>query len=125
MILVDTSVWVDHLRNGDPVLAELLEQSRVVMHPMVLGELTCGNLQNRGQLLQLWQQLESLQSVSHDEALYFIEQNDLMGKGIGYVDVHLLASAAIAAGVKLWTRDKRLMCIAAELRYAWKESARE
>ena len=125
MILVGTSVWVDHLRSGDPVLADLLEQSRVVMHPMVLGELACGNLQNRRQLLQLWQQLESLQSVSHDEALYFIEQNRLMGKGIGYVDVHLLASAAIAGGVKLWTRDKRLECIAAELQYAWKESAQE
>ena len=96
MILVDTSVWVDHLRSGDPVLAGLLEQNRVVMHPMVLGELACGSLQNRRQLLQLWQQLESLQPVSHDEALYFIEQNGLMGKGIGYVDVHLLASAAIA-----------------------------
>ena len=125
MILVDTSVWVDHLRSGDPVLAELLEQSRVIMHPMVLGELACGNLQNRRQLLQLWQQLESLPVVSHDEALYFIEQNGLMGKGIGYVDVHLLASAAVAAGVKLWTRDKRLVRIAAELRYAWQESAQE
>ena len=125
MILVDTSVWVDHLRSGDPVLAGLLEQNRVVMHPMVLGELACGSLQNRRQLLQLWQQLESLQPVSHDEALYFIEQNGLMGKGIGYVDVHLLASVAIAAGVKLWTRDERLVSIAAELRYAWQESARE
>jgi predicted nucleic acid-binding protein len=125
VILVDTSVWVDHLRSGDSVLAELLEQSRVIMHPMVLGELTCGHLQNRRQLLQLWQQLESLQPVSHDEGLYFIEHNGLMGKGIGYVDVHLLASAAIAAGVKLWTRDKRLACIAAELRYAWQESAQE
>ena len=125
MILVDTSVWVDHLRSGDPILAELLEQNRVVMHPMVLGELACGNLQNRRQMLQLWQQLESLQVVSHDEALYLIEQNGLMGKGIGYVDVHLLASAAIAAGVKLWTRDKCLACIAAELRYAWEESDQE
>jgi hypothetical protein len=125
VILVDTSVWVDHLRSGDPVLAELLQQSRVIMHPMVLGELACGNLQNRQQLLQLWQQLESLQVVSHDEALYFVEQNGLMGKGIGYVDVHLLASAAIAAGVKLWTRDKRLAQVAADLRYAWEESALE
>jgi predicted nucleic acid-binding protein len=125
MILVDTSVWVDHLRSGDPVLAELLEQSRVVIHPMVLGELACGNLQNRGYLLRLWQQLESLTVVSHDEAVFFIEQNGLMGKGIGYVDVHLLASVAIDAGVKLWTRDKRLARIAAELRYAWVEPARE
>jgi len=125
MILVDTSVWVDHLRSGDPVLAELLESSRVVMHPMVLGELACGNLQNRRQLLQLWQQLESLPLASHDEALYFIEQNGLMGKGIGYVDVHLLASAALSSSVKLWTRDKRLACVALELGYAWEESAQE
>ncbi len=125
MILVDTSVWVDHLRSGDPALAQLLEQTRVIMHPMVLGELACGSLQNHRRLLQLWQQLESLQPVSHNEALYFIEQNALMGKGIGYVDVHLLASAAIAAGVKLWTRDKRLVRIAGDLRYAWEESVQE
>jgi len=125
MILVDTSVWVDHLRSGDPVLSELLERSRVIMHPMVFGELACGYLQNRRQLLQLWQQLESLQPVSHDEALYFIEHHGLMGKGIGYVDVHLLASVAITAGVKLWTRDKRLASVAAQLRYVWEESVQK
>lgn len=120
MILVDTSVWVDHLGRSNPVLAELLEQNRVVMHPMVLGELACGNLHNRRQLLVLWQHLDPLQAVSHGEALYFIEQNKLMGKGIGYIDVHLLASVALVASAKLWTRDKRLARIAAELGYAWK-----
>jgi predicted nucleic acid-binding protein len=125
MILVDTPVWVDHLHSGNPVLAELLEQNRVVNHPMVLGELACGNLQNRQQLLQLWQNLDSLQAVSHDEALYFIEQNGLMGKGIGYVDVHLLASVALVAGAKLWIRDKRLTRIAVELGYAWEAPAQE
>ncbi len=125
MILVDTSVWVDHLRRGNPVLAELLEQNRVVNHPMVLGELACGNLQNRQSLLQLWQSLDSLQAVSHDEALYFIEHNGLMGKGIGYVDVHLLASVALVAGVKLWTRDKRLARIAVAFDYAWEEPVQE
>ena len=121
MILVDTSVWIDHLRSGNPVLSELLEQNRVVMHAMVLGELACGNLHNRQQLLHLWQSLDSLQAVNHEEALYFIEQHGLMGKGIGYVDVHLLASVVLDAGTKLWTRDKRLARIAAELRYAWEE----
>lgn len=121
MILADTSVWVDHLRKGNPVLAELLEQNRVVMHPMVLGELACGNLQNRQPLLQLWQHLDPLQAVNHEEALYFIEQHGLMGKGIGYIDVHLLASVILVAGTKLWTWDKRLMHIAVELRYAWEE----
>lgn len=125
MILVDTSVWVDHLRSDNSVLVELLEQNRVVMHPMVLGELACGNLRNRRQLLQLWQSLDSLQAVSHDEALYFIEQNGLMGKGIGYVDVHLLASVALVAGTKLWTRDQRLTRIAVELGYAWEAPAQE
>ena len=119
MILVDTSVWVDHLRSSDSQLTTLLEQNRVVMHPMILGELACGNLQNRQELLHLWQRLESLQTVNHDEALYFIEQAGLMGKGIGYVDVHLLASVALADSTKLWTRDKRLARIAIGLTYAW------
>ena len=69
MILVDTSVWIDHLRRGTPLLVKLLEQNRVIMHPMVLGELACGSLKNRRQLLQLWQNQDSLQAVSHDEAL--------------------------------------------------------
>lgn len=125
MILVDTSVWVDHLRSGNPVLSKLLEQNRVVMHPMVLGELACGSLQNRQQLMQLWQGLESLQAVNHDEALYFIEHNGLTGKGIGYVDVHLLASVALVAGTKLWTMDKRLSRIAFELGFAWEEPVHE
>jgi len=121
MILVDTSVWVDHLRSGNTVLAGLLEQNRALMHPMVLGELACGRLRNRRQLLQLWQGMEFLQAVNHAEALYFIEQHELMGKGIGYVDVHLLASVSLVAGVKLWTRDKRLAQIANDMGYAWKE----
>ena len=125
MILVDTSVWVDHLRSSNQLLTELLEHNQVIMHQMVLGELACGNLQNRQQLLQLWQSLDSSQAVNHDEALYFIEQHGLMGKGIGYVDVNLLASVALVAGVKLWTQDKRLAQIAGELGYAWEKPAQE
>jgi len=125
MILVDTSVWIDHLRSGNPLLAKLLDQNCVVMHSMVLGELACGNLQNRRELLQLWQNQDSLQAVSHDEALYFIEQNGLMGKGIGYIDIHLLASVAIAAGVRLWTRDKRLAHVAGKLGYLWEDLTQE
>lgn len=125
MILVDTSVWVDHLRSGSPLLTELLEQNRIFMHPMVLGELACGNLRNRRQLLQLLQSLDVLQAVSHDEALYFIEHNGLMGEGIGYVDVHLLASVALIAGAKLWTRDKRLAHVASESGHAWEEPTQE
>ena len=122
MILVDTSVWVDHLRSGNPTLAALLKQNRVVMHSMILGELACGNLKNRKQLLQLLQRLDSLPAVSHKEALYFIEQHQLMGKGIGYIDAHLLASVVLGMGTKLWTYDKRLAHIAVELRFAWEET---
>ncbi len=119
MILVDTSVWVDHLRRDNSVLTALLDQNRVVMHPMVVGELACGNLQNRRVLLHLWQRLDSLPTVNHGEALYFVEQAGLMGRGIGYVDVHLLASVALTDGAKLWTRDKSLERVAVELDCAW------
>ena len=125
MILVDTSVWIDHLRNGNSGLISLLDQNCVVMHPMVLGELACGNLPNRQELLHLWQHLELLPTASHHEALFFIERIGLMGKGIGYVDVHLLASIALAGGTKLWTLDQRLAQVATELKYAWTEPVQD
>ena len=125
MILVDTSVWIDHLRNDNSGLISLLDQNCVVMHPMVLGELACGNLPNRQELLHLWQHLESIPTTSHDEALFFIERIGLMGKGIGYVDVHLLASVALAGGTKLWTLDQRLAQVATELKFAWTEPAQD
>lgn len=121
MILVDTSVWIDHLRDGNAGLISLLEQNCVVMHPMVLGELACGYLPDREALLNLWRRLEPLHRASDDEALYFIEQAELAGKGVGYVDVHLLASLALAGGTKLWTLDRRLARVAADLKYAWTE----
>lgn len=89
------------------------------MHPLVIGELACGNLQNRAQLLRLWQSLDSLAEVNHQETLYFIASNQLMGKGIGYIDAQLLASVTINTDTKLWTMDKRLAAIAVELGYAW------
>jgi len=119
MILVDTSVWIDHLRNESLVLSNLLRSSRVVMHPLVLGELACGNLINRSQLLKLLGGLSSMPTVSHEEALFFIEKRTLMGKGIGYIDIQLLASIAVDTGTKLWTRDKRLDVLAIQLGYAW------
>ena len=122
MILVDTSVWIEHLRNDCPELSALLDQNQVVMHPLVFGELACSNLQNRIQLLRLWQSLDSLSEVNHKETLYFIESNKLMGKGVGYIDVQLLASVTINADTKLWTKDRRLAAIAMELGYAWNES---
>ena len=108
MILVDTSVWVDHLRRADAELAGLLERGQVLMHPFIVGEIACGNLSNRGPMLELLQQLPMAAVAESEEALGFIELRGLHGKGIGYVDVHLLASTALTGDARLWTRDKRL-----------------
>lgn len=121
MILVDTSVWIDHLRIGSPALAEALEHARVLMHPFVLGELACGNLENRNEVLQLLSDLPKAPMASDPEVLTFIERRALMGRGIGYVDVHLLASAVLAGSARLWTRDKRLDAVAAELGVGYTE----
>lgn len=115
MILVDTSVWVDHLRRSDRALAELLERGRVLMHPFVVGEIACGSLAERRVTLDLLQDLPSAVVAEADEVLRFIEQRGLHGKGIGFIDVHLLASTALTAGARLWTRDKRLHVVAEEL----------
>lgn len=117
MILVGTSVWVDHLRSGDVELAAALQAVQVGIHPWVVGELACGNLQARAQVLGLLQSLPPMPVASDREVLLFIDQQALMGRGIGHVDVHLLASARLAHA-RLWTRDKRLHAIAVELRLA-------
>lgn len=119
MILADTSVWVDFLRAGDLQLSSLLESSSVCMHPMVLGELACGNLKNRERLLKLWRNLPKAIEASNDEVLFFLEHNELAGKGIGWIDLHLLASTALTSCTRLWTRDKRLHSIARELDMAY------
>ena len=108
MILVDTSVWVDHLRGNDPQLTALLHRAEVLMHPFVLGEIACGNLSTRGSVLALLRQLPTAAVASGEEVLGFIERHDLHGQGVGYVDVHLLASVALRPGTRLWTRDSRL-----------------
>ena len=111
MILVDTSVWVDHLRSGDAQLVDLLERNAVVMHSFVVGEIACGSLADRALTLELLQHLPMAVVADSDEVLGYIERHRLHGKGIGYVDVHLLASAALG-GTKLWTRDNRLHAVA-------------
>lgn len=113
-MLVDTSVWVDHLRVGDAQLASLLIRNTVVMHPFVLGEIACGHLLDRAATLELLAQLPTAAVAEPAELLGYIERHRLYGKGIGYVDVHLLASAAIG-GTPLWTRDRRLLAVAREL----------
>lgn len=108
MILVDTSVWIDHLRTGDDDLAALLNGNQVLMHPFVLGEMACGNLRNRKEVLVLLKDLPRSPVATDDEVLLFIERHALMGKGIGYVDAHLLAATALDGSSRLWTRDQRL-----------------
>ena len=115
MILVDTSVWVDYLRGNCPQLAKFLEKNQVVMNPLIIGELACGNLKNRAKLLSLWKSLETTPTATHDENLFFIEDNRLMGKGIGYIDIQLLATTKLSPGLKLWTHDKRLANIAEQM----------
>ncbi|HEC21938.1 MAG TPA: type II toxin-antitoxin system VapC family toxin [Chloroflexi bacterium] len=119
MILVDTSVWIEYLRRGDDRLAALLDRNLVAMHPFVTGELACGNLQNRETLLRLFQNLPQSPVATHEEVMHFIQQRELMGRGIGYVDAHLLAAVALEGDARLWTRDKRLHAVANELNLAW------
>ena len=114
MVLVDTSVWIDHLRNSHDHLEFLLRETEVVCHPFVIGELACGNLTNRAEILPLLKTLPMVPQLDFDEYLFFIDEHQLQGRGIGFVDVHLLASAALGQ-VKLWTNDKRLKSTAAEL----------
>jgi hypothetical protein len=120
VILVDTSVWVEHLRSGNATLAAELEAGRVLAHPLVIGELACGTLRNRREVLDLLGRLPSVPTAAHTEALDFLERRALMGRGIGFIDVHLLASAALAAPARLWTRDRRLAAIAIELNLAYR-----
>ena len=114
MVLVDTSVWVDHLRRGSVGLDMPLGGGQVLCHPFIVGELACGNLKNRSDILALLQTLPTVRTAEEDEVLPFIEKYRLMGKGLGYIDVHLLASSLLSH-VPLWTFDKRLGDAAAVL----------
>ncbi len=107
MLLADTSVWVEHLRHGEPRLASLLNAGEVLCHPLVVGELACGNLRRRGEILELLASLPAIGKAGDSEALHFIERHRLHGKGLGLVDVHLLASCALDRR-RLWTLDQRL-----------------
>jgi len=116
LILVDTSVWIDHLRISIALLADALEAEDVLVHPFIIGELACGEMKQRSKVLELLATLPSIVVATDEEALHFIEHHHLMGKGIGYIDAHLLAATALTDGAQLWTRDKRLADVAAELR---------
>jgi hypothetical protein len=115
MILVDSSVWVDHLRAGDKALENLLDAGMVLSHPFVIGELALGNLQKRADVLNALSGLPKAAVATDAEALAFIDHHALAGRGIGYIDVHLLAAVQLTGSASLWTRDKRLHTIATAL----------
>ncbi len=115
MILVDSSVWIDHFRHASAHLAALLASRLVWTHPFVVGELACGHLPKREAVLTALSTLPHAPLVPHGEVLAFVERHRLMARGIGWVDMHLLASTIVAGRVALWSRDKRLAAAAAEL----------
>ncbi|MBI4378831.1 MAG: type II toxin-antitoxin system VapC family toxin [Nitrospinae bacterium] len=115
MVLVDTSVWISHLCDGNVGLEMLLNDDHVICHPFIIGELACGNLKNRLEILSLLQALPMAINAEHEEVMRFIDDYRLMGKGLGYIDIHLLASA-ILSEMPLWTFDKRLHEVSVKLK---------
>ena len=108
MILVDTSIWIDHLRSGNQRLSRLLERSQVLAHPWVIGELALGNLHRRGEILRLLRGLPQATVATDVEVMALIDQQALYGSGIGYVDAQLLAATRLSGDARLWTIDARL-----------------
>jgi len=111
---VDTSVWVDHLRKGNARLTALLDDGLVLVHPFVLGELALGRMKRRAEVLGLLDEMPRAEAANHEEALEFVDRHGLAGSGVGWVDVHLLVSAALT-GASLWTLDRRLAAAAGRL----------
>ena len=118
MVLVDTSVWIDHFRRGDLRLAGFLDRGNAVMHPFVLGELTLGHLPGIAEVIDDLRRLPKAAVANTDEVLEFIVDRKLPGSGIGYVDAHLLAAAALVPETLVWTRDRRLLAAAQSLSLA-------
>jgi predicted nucleic acid-binding protein len=120
VILVDTSIWINHLRSGNRRLRLFLEQGEVLCHPLIIGELACGSIRNRTEVFSLLRELPQAVVAEHSEVLRFLEQRRLNGKGVGWIDLHLLASAHLS-NTLLWTADKSLIHVASELDRLWKE----
>ena len=120
MILVDTSIWIDHLRHTNERLTLLLDTGHVLAHPFVIGELALGGLQNRDAVLSALKGMPQTLVATNDEVIHFIETNALYGIGIGYIDAHLLAAARLTPGTTLWTRDKRLQVASARIGLAYR-----
>ena len=119
MIIADTSVWVDHFKAGDPELTGLLNAEKVYGHPLIVAELALGSLRSRDLILDLLDDLPQAQVASTAEVRTFIEANTLFSRGIGYVDVSLLASCLLSTDTKIWTRDKRLARAAVDLKIGY------
>jgi hypothetical protein len=115
VILVDTSVWVDHLRKDDSNMRFLLDGGRVLLHPFVVGELAMGNLNRRNLVLRALRKLPEALVAREEEVLQFVAARGLFGRGIGYIDAHLLTSVQLTPGASLWTRDKRMLEVAGKL----------
>ena len=115
MILADTSIWIDHLRGGDAVMTEQLERGSIAMHPFVLGEIALGSLKSRAELLQLLEAMPRTLVASDAEVMHMLDERALFERGLGWVDVHLLAATLLTPGLRLWTRDQRLHAVAEEI----------
>lgn len=115
VILVDTSVWIDHLRTNSPALRRLLDDDLVVCHPLVIGEIACGNMRHRSEVLESLAVLPTAPTIDYEEVLTFIETHKLFGQGLGWIDVHLLASTMLQQ-ITLWTFDQVLRNVAKKLR---------
>jgi predicted nucleic acid-binding protein len=113
-VLVDTSIWVDHFRKGETLLQDLLSSGQVAIHPFIIGELACGNFANRAEILKLLSELPLVTIASNEEVMHLIEKHKLSGKGLGWIDVHLLTSALLD-NLPLWTRDQKLAAAAKKL----------
>lgn len=111
MILVDTNVWIDHLKETDPTLTVILDEIRQRVHPFVIGELSLGNLRDRSSIIALLEEMPQAEVALHEEVMGLIADHGLHGLGIGYVDAHLLASAKLTPGTRIWTRDRRLAAL--------------
>jgi predicted nucleic acid-binding protein len=111
MVLADTSIWVDHLRKSNGQLIELLNNGEVFCHPFIIGELACGYIKNRQEIITALRALPQSAFIEHDEIMVFIEKNNIMGKGLGYIDIAILGSSLVT-GIPLWTFDQKLNAIA-------------
>lgn len=120
MVIVDTSIWIDHLRRADPGLVRLLETGLALVHPLVEGELACGTIRDRRAFLSNLARLDRAATITDDEALSLIDRRSLHGRGLSIIDVHLLGAALIAGGT-IWTRDRALRKEAERLGVAWSQ----